>query len=179
MKLNEFTSTLTARRSVKSYVPHKQVPEEILQAVLAAGQYAPSSMNRQNRYFAVIQDAGFLKKLSETSLQMMKENGFTPSRPNSPFYLAPTVIVCSAPEDDRYGRDDAACALMNMLNAAHSYGIGGCYIGSALGIFDTEIQKHFRLPQGYVPTACITLGYEQEAPASASPRRTDNIIYIR
>ena len=28
-----------------------------------------------------------------------ENGGFTPTRPNMPFYLAPTVIVCSAPRD--------------------------------------------------------------------------------
>ena len=160
MSLNEFTKTLIERRSVKSYIPNKQVPEEILQAVLTAGQYAPSSMNQQNRFFTVIQDAGFIKEISDKTLQMMKDGGFTPTRP-------------------KLGREDVACSIMNMLHAAHSYGLGSCYIGIALGIFDSDIQKKFQLPDGYEPVACVALGYEQDAPAPAKPRRTDNICYIR
>ena len=51
MSLNEFTKALIERRSIKSYIPNKQVPEEILQAVLTAGQYAPSSMNQQKHLY--------------------------------------------------------------------------------------------------------------------------------
>ncbi|MFQ9440586.1 MAG: nitroreductase family protein [Acutalibacteraceae bacterium] len=74
MSLNEFTKALIERRSTKSYIPNKQVPEEILQAVLTAGQYAPSSMNQQKRFFTVIQDIDFIKEISDKTLQMM-ENG--------------------------------------------------------------------------------------------------------
>ena len=63
MSLNEFTKALIERRSTKSYIPNKQVPEEILQAVLTAGQYAPSSMNQQDRLFTVIQDIDFIKEI--------------------------------------------------------------------------------------------------------------------
>ena len=179
MSLNEFTKALIERRSTKSYIPNKQVPEEILQAVLTAGQYAPSSMNQQKRFFTVIQDIDFIKEISDKTLQMMENGGFTPTRPNMPFYLAPTVIVCSAPKDTKLGREDVACSIMNMLHAAHSYGLGSCYIGIALGIFDSDIQKRFQLPDGYEPVACVVLGYEQDAPAPAKPRRTNNIYYIR
>ena len=41
MSLNEFTKALIERRSTKSYIPNKQVPEEILQAVLTAGTVCP------------------------------------------------------------------------------------------------------------------------------------------
>ena len=179
MSFNEFTNTLIERRSAKSYIPNRQVPEEILQAVLTAGQYAPSSMNQQNRFFTVIQDAALIKEISDKTLQMMEESGLTPSRPNMPFYLAPIVIVCSAPKDAKFGHDDVACSIMNMQHSAHSYGLGSCYIGIALGIFDSEIQKKFQLPEGYEPVACVTLGYEQDAPAPAKARRTDNICYLR
>ena len=160
MSLNEFTKALIERRSVKSYITNKQVPEEVLQ--LTAGQYAPSSMNQQKRFFTVIQDAASIKEISDKTLQMMKDGGFTPTRPNMPFYLAPTVIVCSAPKDTKLGREDVACSITNMLHAAHSYGLGSCYIGIALGIFDSDIQKRFQLPEGYEPVACVALGYEQE-----------------
>ncbi len=179
MSLNEFTKALIERRSIKSYIPNKQVPEEILQAVLTAGQYAPSSMNQQKRFFTVIQDESFIKEISDKTLKMMEQNGITPSRPNMPFYLAPTVIVCSAPKVAKFGHDDIACSIMNMMHSAHSYGLGSCYIGIALGIFDSDIQKRFQLPDGYEPVACVALGYEQDAPAPAKSRRTDNIYYIR
>ena len=96
----------------------------------------------------MIQDESFIKEISDKTLKMMEQNGITPSRPNMPFYLAPTVIVCSAPKVAKFGHDDIACSIMNMMHSAHSYGLGSCYIGIALGIFDSDIQKRFQLPDG-------------------------------
>lgn len=66
---------------------------------------------------------------------------------------------------------------LNMLHVSHSYGLGSRFIGIALGIFDSDIQKRFQLPDGYEPVACVALGDKQDAPAPAKPRRTGNILY--
>ena len=81
-------------------------------------------MNQQKKFFTVIQDESFIKEISDKTLKMMEQNGITPSRPNMPFDSAPTVIVCSAPKVAKFGHDDIACSIMNMMHSAHSYGLG-------------------------------------------------------
>lgn len=176
---NKVIVALLERRSSRSYIPNKQVPEDVLQAILTAGQYAPSAMGEQARHFTVIQDAALLKEIADVSVALMLSSGRTPARPHVPFYQAPTVIVCSAPQGATWGHDDVACSIMNMMHAAHAYGIGTCYIGAALGIYDQEMQKKLKLPKGYEPIACMTAGYQQDTPSPSKPRRTDNITFIK
>ena len=178
MSFNAVTGALLERRSTKSYIPNQQVPWEVLQTILTAAQFAPSAMGEQARHFTVIQNADFIKELTDCTLKLMSAAGRTPSRPNVPFYHAPTIIICSAPKGAKWGHDDVACSIMNMMHTAHSYGLGTCYIGAALGIYDKEMQKKFHLPNTYEPIACMAVGYQQDAPAPAKPRRTDNITYI-
>ena len=53
---NETLHTLETRRSCRAYKP-EQITKEELEAVLRAGTFAPSAMNRQSAKIVVVQDA--------------------------------------------------------------------------------------------------------------------------
>ena len=55
--MNETLKVLTERRSVRSY-KDAQVPEETLQQILTAGEYAPSGMGMQPVVMAVVSISG-------------------------------------------------------------------------------------------------------------------------
>ena len=61
--MNETLKVLTERRSVRSY-KDAQVPEETLQQILTAGEYAPSGMGMQPVVMAVVQDKETIRQLS-------------------------------------------------------------------------------------------------------------------
>lgn len=169
MILNHTVEALMERRSVRSY-RSEQVSEEELADILKAGQYAPSCMGRQARHFTVIQNKALLADIRAAM----------PGAANDPFYSAPTVIVLSAPSDAHFGAEDTACALMNLMLAAHSYGLGTCFIVCARDALRTpEILARLKLPEGYVPYSCTTLGYPKEHSHSPAPRRTDDVSYIQ
>ena len=60
---NETLHTLETRRSCRAYKP-EQITKEELEAVLRAGTFAPSAMNRQSAKIVVVQDAATREKLS-------------------------------------------------------------------------------------------------------------------
>ena len=60
---NEVLSAIAARRSCRAYQPEQIKPEE-LQAVLEAGTWAPTGMNRQSPVIVVVQDKETRDKLS-------------------------------------------------------------------------------------------------------------------
>ena len=91
--MNETLKVLTERRSVRSY-KDAQVPEETLQQILTAGEYAPSGMGMQPVVMAVVQD-------KETIRQMSRMNAAVMGNDSDPFYGAPTVVVVFA--DSRRG----------------------------------------------------------------------------
>ena len=53
---NAVLHALCTRRSVRSYNSTKPVEQEKIQAVLTAGQYAPTGMNRMPTKFVVIRN---------------------------------------------------------------------------------------------------------------------------
>ena len=169
MILNHTVEALMERRSIRSY-RSEQVSEEELTDILKTGKYAPSAMDRQARHFTVIQNKALLADI-RAAMQDATDD---------PFYGAPTVIVLSAPADARFAPEDTSCAIMNLMLAAHSYGLGTCFIGCVRDVLRTPaIQSRLKLPEGYIPYSCITLGYPKEHADAPAPRRTDDVSYVR
>lgn len=175
MILNHAIESILSRRSVRAYRPD-QIAEEELTDILQAAKFAPSAMGLQGRHFTVIQDQQLLADIVDAAVK----NGASFLPGHSPFYQAPAVIVLSAPESAKYGREDAACAIMNLMLAAHAYGLGSCYICCALpGLRDETIMKRMNLPDGYVPCGCVAVGYPDGPAPQPKERRTDDVNYIR
>ena len=175
MILNHTIEAMLERRSIRAYRP-EQISEEELTDILQTARFAPSTNGLQARHFTVIQNK---QLISDIVAATQKSGGkFAPG--HTPFYNAPTLIALSAPETSKYGREDAACAIMNLMLAAHAYGLGTCYICSVLcGLQDEEIMKRLNLPANYVPLGCITVGYPLEHAPAPKERRTDDTNYIR
>lgn len=175
MILNHTIEALLDRRTIRAFRT-EQISEEELTDILQAARFAPSSMGMQARHFTVVQDK---KLIADMVSATVKSGGkFVPG--HTPFYNAPTVIILSAPEQSKYNREDAACAIMNVMLAAHAYNLGTCYICSVLlGLRDKDIRKRLRLPENYIPLGCVALGYPAENAPAPKERRTDDVNYIR
>lgn len=173
--MNQTLETIYGRRTVRSYGP-EQIPEEILDELLRAGRYAPSAMGLQGRCFTVVQDRELMNDIVSATLK----NGGKFAPGHIPFYNAPTVIVLSVPREAKYNREDAACSIMNILNAACSLGLGTCYICSTNpGLNDPGVMGRLRLPEHCVPVGCLCVGYPQGEIPEPKERRTGDVSYIR
>ena len=173
--MNETINNLVNRRSVRSY-QNKQIDEEALQQILQAGLYAPSGMGRQPTIMVVIQDEATIKEVSRL-------NGAVMNSDSDPFYGAPTVIVVLADSTVPTYREDGSLVMGNLMNAAHSLGIGSCWIHRAKEEFETEIGKEFLkqwgIPDNYVGIGHCILGYPDGNLPEAKPRKEDYVRYIR
>lgn len=175
MILNHTIEALLDRRSIRAY-RSEQISEEELTDILQTARFAPSAMGLQARHFTVIQN----KQLIADIVTAATKNGAKYAPGHIPFYNAPTIIVISAPQSAKYGREDAACAIMSLMLAAHAYNLGSCYICSVLdGLRDEEIMKRLKVPDDYIPLGCIAVGYPSEHAPAPKERRTDDTNYIR
>lgn len=175
MILNHTIEALLDRRSIRAY-RQEQISEEELTDILQTARFAPSALGLQARHFTVIQN----KQLIADIVTATQKNGGTFVPGHTPFYNAPTVIVVSAPEAAKYGREDAACAAMSLMLSAHAYGLGTCFIGSVIcGLRDEDIMKRLKLPEDYVPLGCLAVGYPLEHAPAPKERRKDDTSYIR
>ena len=172
---NMVLKTLEERRSVRSF-QKKQVEKEALDAILRAGTYAATGMNRQSPIIVAIQDAETIKTLSAMNAAVMGREG------SDPFYGAPTVLLVLADPNVRTYVEDGSLVIGNMMNAAFSLGVGSCWIHRAKEVFATEAGKDLLAKWGitgeYVGVGHLILGYRDGDLPTTRPRKENYIYYV-
>ena len=146
--MNEVLNCLLTRRSVKKYLP-QPVEQEKLDAVLEAGTYAACGMGRQAGKIVVLQNPDDIAQLERMNAAIL-------GNPDAhPFYGAPVVCVVFADTNVNTWIEDGSLVIGNMMAAAHSLGLGSCWIHRAR-----------------------ILGYAAQEPAPAKPRKADFIVRV-
>ena len=174
--MNEVIQCLLTRRSVRSYLP-KQVEEEKLQEILLAGTYAASGMGRQSAKIVVLQDPDQIAQVERMNASIL-------GNPDGhPFYGAPTVCVVFADTSVGTWVEDGSLVIGNMLAAAHSLGVGSCWIHRARQEFDSPegkaLMKKWGVEDSYAGIGHCILGYAAAEPAPVRPRKADFIVRVR
>ena len=170
--MNDTLKTLMERRSVRSYKPD-QIPEDVLEQILLAGEYAPSGMGMQSAVMVVVQDPETIRTLSRINAEIMGTDG-------DPFYGAPTVVVVLA--DRRRGTcvEDGSLVMGNLLNAAFSLGVDSCWIHRARETYETEegkaLLKKWGLSEDYIGIGNCILGYSDQPLPQPKPRKEGFVI---
>ncbi|MGN0631837.1 MAG: nitroreductase family protein [Ruminococcus sp.] len=171
----DMLNTLIERRSIRSY-KKTQITDEELEAVLKAGQYAPTGRNRMSTQFVAIQNKELIARLSEWNAAVMGTD-------SDPFYGAPTVILVLADSNINTYREDGALALGNMMNAAYAAGLGSCWINRAREMFSSsegkELLREWGLSESLEGIGFCILGYPDCIAPSPVPRREDQILIIK
>lgn len=164
---------LLTRRSVRKY-SDRPVEDEKLDKVLTAGLYAPTGMNNQAPILVAVRDKATRDKLSRMNAAVMGASG-------DPFYGAPCVIVVLSDPERMTWVEDGSLVLGNLMNAAHSLGLGSCWIHRAKECFDTPegkaLLRAWGVPENYRGVGNCILGYAEEEP-EAKPRKSGRIIKI-
>ena len=164
---------LLTRRSVRKY-SDRPVEEEKLDKVLIAGLYAPTGMNNQLPVLVAVRDKATRDRLSRMNAAVMGASG-------DPFYGAPCVIVVLSDPERMTWVEDGSLVLGNLMNAAHSLGLGSCWIHRAKECFDTPegkaLLRAWGVPENYRGVGNCILGYAAEEP-EAKPRKSGRIIKI-
>ena len=173
--MSEAYTNLLERRSIRKY-EDRQVPDDLLDAVLAAGIHAPSGMNTQGVRLVAVRDRVTRDLLSRLNAAVMNAD-------NDPFYGAPCVVVVLA-DPEIYGGwvEDGALALGNMMNAAHALGLGSCWIHRAKQVFDSpegkDLLRKWGLPEHLRGVGNCILGYPACDHPSPAPRKDGRIVKI-
>lgn len=169
---NQTLQTLKTRRSVRSYLP-KQVEESALQAILEAGTYAATGMNRQSPIILCVQDPAVRETLRRLNAAVMGSDG-------DPFYGAPTVVCVLADRTVPTHLEDGSLVIGNMMNAAFAVGVDSCWIHRAKQVFDTDegkaLLKQLGIDGAYVGVGNLILGYRDGDLPAVRPRK-ENYIY--
>ena len=184
--MNEVLQQLHDRKSVRVYEDRAIAPE-IKEAVLAAAIQAPSAGNMALYTILDITDPAIKATLAK-------------SCDNQPFIAtAPMVLIFCADYRRWYdvfcqcvdtvrkpsvgdlflAQADALIAAQNAVVAAHSLGLGSCYIGDITENFEFH-KELLKLPQYVVPAAMLCFGYptQQQQDRPKPPRHSvSDLVY--
>ncbi|MBQ7874792.1 MAG: nitroreductase [Oscillospiraceae bacterium] len=170
--MNPVLENLETRRSCRNYT-EEQIKDCDLDAILRAGTFAASGMNRQSTYLVAVRDRETRDLLSKLNAGIMNSQ-------NDPFYGAPCVVVVLAAPDPTFV-EDGSLVMGNLMNAAHALGLGSCWIHRAKQVFELPegkaLLEKWGLPDNLVGIGNCILGYEAEVPAE-KPRKEGRIIKI-
>ena len=126
--MNDFLKLIEERRSVKGYLPDMPKKEDI-DLVIKAGLEAASGRNMQSAIVVAVTNKELRDKLARANAAVMGASG-------DPFYAAPAVLVVLAKRDFPTYVYDGSLVMGNMLLAAHSLGIGACWVHRAREVFE-------------------------------------------
>ncbi len=173
--MNQTLTDLKNRRSIRSFKT-EQISDTLLDAILEAGTFAPTGMNRQSPLMVAVQDKATIEKLRKMNAAIL-------GNPDAdPFYGAPTVVVVFADKNIRTYREDGSLVIGNLCNAAYAVGLGSCWIHRAREEFESEegkaLMKQWGIPDNYEGIGHCILGYPESIPET-KPRKDGYIIKIK
>lgn len=158
MRMNPVIEAIKRRRSARSYKPDP-VPREMIEAIIDAGNWAPTGLNQQCWRFVVVEEDAFRRKLAAAALptwQKAIDSWIGSQNDQIRAYLTDLFSRCLGwppqPYEEmlRRGRDLAEgmywgapviifcigtaaqeCAMVcqNMMLAATALGLGSCCVG--------------------------------------------------
>ena len=172
----ELMEAIYKRRSVRFYT-EETVDKATIEKLIEAGIQAPSAMNVQPWAFGVIQDKALMQKISdETKAYLLASISEKPylecyrqlfSNPEfNIFYHAPVLLTILAKPEGPFPACDCNLAAQNVMLAAHSIGLGSCWIGFAqMSLNRPELKEQLGIPKEYTIAAPLVIGH----PAKTSP----------
>ncbi len=185
---NDTLKTIFDRRSIRTY-KQEQITQEELQTVIDAGRFAPSAMNQQPWHFTVVQNQDLLHRINETikNSLLKSDNPKMVERASSEgfsvFYNSPTLIIVSGDESAVAPQSDCSLALGNMFLAAHSIGLGTCWINSLKRLNQlpgvSELIKEMGIPNGHLIFGATSLGYNSSSHPTAPARKEGTVTIIK
>ena len=181
--MNAVIENIITRRSVKSY-KSEMPPMELIEEICKAGTYAPTGMGAQSPIILAVTNREMRDRLSRINLEIVtKNNLFTTSGHSDPFYGAPVVLVVLAEKSRGTRVYDGSLVMENLMLAAHSLGLGSCWIHRAKETFETEegkeILKSLGIEGEYEGIGNCIIGYQDNAPKEQKPRKEGYVKFVR
>lgn len=162
---------INERRSVRKF-KNIDISNDVIELLLSSAQMAPSAGNMQGRDFIVVSDKMIQQKLAVAS----HDQTFIQQAP-----LTIVFIANYRRSENRYGEraelyavQDATVSAMNLMLAAHSIGLGTCWIGA---FDDNMVRDILGIPLNVRPIAIVPVGYPDEQPVMPPRMNLDKIVH--
>ena len=171
--MNEILKCIEERRSIKSFKPDMPSDKDI-ELVIKAGIEAASGRNMQAPIVIAVRNPEIRAKLAEFNGKMYGAK--------DPFYGAPVILIVVSKKEAHTYVYDGSLVLGNMMLAAHSLGLGSCWIHRAKETFcEPEWQdwlKSIGITDEVEGVGHLALGYAACEYPAPKPRRDGRVIYV-
>ena len=172
--MNEVIKALLERRSIKEYTS-EQLTDEQLEQIIKCGLYAPNGMGAQAPVFIAVRDKKTRDELSKLNADVMGTSA-------DPFYGAPCVVCVLADKNRSTAVEDASLAIGNMCLAAHSLGLGSCWIHRCRQVFESPqgkaLLEKWGVKQDLIGVGFCILGHTKQIKQPAD-RKENRVFYIK
>lgn len=173
--MNEILKVIGDRRSTKKF-KSDMPPLEDIRKIVEAGLSAASGRNRQAPIIVAVTNKEIRDKLSLANAAVMGASG-------DPFYGAPVVLVVLADKSVNTRVYDGSVSMGNMMLAAHSLGLGSCWIHRAKETFESEEWQSWLSSIGvtgeYEGIGNCVIGYPEGDVREAPERRPGREFYVK
>jgi len=152
---NPVLEAIRRRRSTRRF-KDTPVGDDVVEAVLEAGRWAPSFSNLQPWKFIVVKDVGTKKKLQDAASKSVRA---------FEMQEAPvTIVVCvDLEKEPRHYVEDGSAATQNMIVAAQSLGLATFWVGVFNTPQELEVKDVLKIPENMRVISIIPLGVAAES----------------
>jgi len=165
----EIFKAIRTRRSIRKYRPDS-VPDDLIEKVIDAARWAPSSHDRQPWEFIIVKNRYTIEKLAKT-------HEYSSFMVDTPLVIAVCVDQHKSPS---LFIQDGSAAIQNLLLAAHAIGLGTCWIAIHNLNFpksETYVQKLLSIPENIRVIALISIGWPMEKPLPSKRRELSQMVH--
>lgn len=171
---NEALNAMKERRSIRKFKPDA-VDKKIVDQIIEAGLYAASGHGKQGAIIISVTDKELRDKIMEMNRKIGGWNeGF------DPFYGAPEMLIVLGDKSVPTYVYDGSLVMGNLMLAAHTLGVGSCWIHRAKQEFETEegkaILKELGIEDDFEGIGHCAIGYPAEE-KDIIPRKENRVYY--
>ncbi|MDY0387674.1 MAG: nitroreductase family protein [Methanolobus sp.] len=182
---------IKTRRSVREY-SEKDVSDEDIKTIIDAGIHAPSGLDYQPWFFVVVKNREMMLRISDHCkprlLELLAETtndaaiAFKKELAKEEFnifYDAPVLVIVLGNNAGFTTDYDCSMCAENMMLAAHSMGIGSCWVGAGCFIQDnSELLGELGITPNFKVIAPIVFGYPAREPEEIDKNEPE-VVWVR
>lgn len=174
--MNTTINDMLERRSIRNF-KSDMIPKETIEQIVNAGLYAANGRGKQSSIIIAVTNKELRNKLSSVNCKIggWKEDF-------DPFYNAPVILIVLSDKSVRTNVYDGSLVMGNLMLAAHSLGIGSCWIHRAKEEFEMEEYKQLLKSLGiegeYEGIGHCALGYVNGEYPKPAERKDNHVFYI-
>jgi nitroreductase len=160
---------LKGRRSIRRYRPDP-VPDEMIQQLLEAGQWAPSASNRQPWQFIVVRDEQIRRQVAQHAAYYFIRWAHVEEAPL-------IVVLCGDrrnPVYRTYLHEDIGLAGGQIMLQAKALGLGTCWLG---GLDRRALADILQVPDNFEVIGLLTVGFPAEEPPPPPRKSLPEIVH--